>query len=81
MTWLTITVRNQTTTQARYGTRPFDVLLSSDSKAGQIKQANFVKAFLTHANRVAEASFHTCRYVSVVLQILYQIQLIITLKY
>ena len=33
------------------------------SKAGQMKQANFVKAFLTQANRVAEASFHTCRYV------------------
>ena len=39
------------------------------SKAGQMKQANFVKAFLTQANRVAEACFHTCRYVSVVLQI------------
>ena len=51
------------------------------SKAGQMKQANFVKAFLTQANRVAEASFHTCCYVSVVLQISYQIQLIITLEY
>ena len=51
------------------------------SKAGKMKQANFVKAFLSQANRVAEASFHTCRYISVVLQISYQIQLIVTLKY
>ena len=51
------------------------------SKAGQMMQANFVKAFLTQANRVAKASFHTCRHVSVMLQIPYQIQLIITLKY
>ena len=79
--WHTITVRNQNTTQARYGTRPFDVLLSGDEQSGADEQANFVKAFLTQANRVAEASFHTCRYVSVVLQISYQIQLIVTLKY
>ena len=51
------------------------------SKAGQMKQANFAKAFLTQANRVTEVTFHTCRYVSVVLQISYQIQLIVTLKY
>ena len=51
------------------------------SKAGQMMQANFVKEFLTQANRVAKASFHTCRHVSVMLQIPYQIQLIITLKY
>ena len=51
------------------------------SKAGQMKQANFVKAFLTQANQVAEASFPTCRYVLVAFQISYQIQLIITLKY
>ena len=29
------------------------------SKAEQMKQANFVKTFLTQANRIAEASFHT----------------------
>ena len=28
------------------------------SKAEQMKQANFVKTFLTEANRIAEASFH-----------------------
>ena len=51
------------------------------SKAEQMKQANFVKALLTQANQVAEASFPTCRYVLVAFQISYQIQLIITLKY
>ena len=42
--WRTITVRNQNTTQARYGTRPFVVLLSSDEQRGADEASKFCQS-------------------------------------
>ena len=42
--WRTITVRNQNTSQARYGTRPFVVLLSSDEQSGADEASKFCQS-------------------------------------
>ena len=55
MSWRTITLRNQNTNQARYGTRPFDVLLSSDEQSGANEASNFCQS-IPHSSKTSSRS-------------------------
>ena len=53
--WRTITVRNHNTTQARYGTRTFVVLLSSDEQSGADEASKFSRS-IPHSSKSGSRS-------------------------
>ena len=53
--WRTITVRNQNTTQMRYGTRPFVVLLSSEEQSGVDEASKFCQS-IPHSSKSVSRS-------------------------
>ena len=53
--WRTITVRNHNTTQARYGTRTFVVLLPSDEQSGAVEASKFSRS-IPHSSKSGSRS-------------------------
>ena len=80
VTWRTITLCNQNTNQARYGTRPFDVLLSSAEQSRADEASKFCRSIRSNCRIPCHSKLYPLKSGHLATQLLHALSLFYVFK-